>query len=140
MKEQWLYQIRIRVKGEVAKDLRNRTPSEIADKILAISLKHEMTPVCTYDAFCDYCREAEENDIKQYPLYDWTKATIENLEKKAKHIKSFAFYRDSDQVYEKSLALALHKDLVPLRENGNIEELSFIDSNPKNNPQPPKKN
>lgn len=50
-----------------------------------------MVLVCTYDAFSAYCAEAEENGINEYELYYWTKATIDNPEKKAKHIKSYAF-------------------------------------------------
>ena len=64
---------------------------------------------------------------------------VQNLEKKEKHIKSFAFYKDNYQIYEKTLAVALHGDLLPLKKNGAIEELTLIDSNPKNNPQPPSK-
>ena len=109
----------------------------IDKKILAIAKKHGTRPVCTYDAFCDYCSEAEANGIEKYSLYDWTKQTIENQEKKEKHIKSFAFYKDNDQIYEETLAVALHGDLLPLKKNGAIEELTLIDSNPKNNPQPP---
>lgn len=98
-----------------------------------------VTSVCTYDAFCGYCQEAEANGVEKYSLYEWTKATIDNPEKKDKHVKSFAFYKGSDQVYEKSLAELLHRDLTPLQNNGIIEELKLIDSNPENNPQPPKK-
>ena len=50
--------------------------------LAAIAKKHGTHPVCTYDAFCDYCSEAEANGIEKYSLYDWTKQTIENQEKK----------------------------------------------------------
>ena len=67
-----------------------------------------MTIVNTFDAFKDYCDEAEENGIEKYSLYHWTKSTIEDPEKKAKHLKGFAFYKgEADQIYEKELAEAL---------------------------------
>ena len=139
MNTRWMYQVRIRVNDVLSKNLRTNELTKTAKNILAIAKKHGTRPVCTYDAFCDYCSEAEANDIEKYSLYDWTKQTIENREKKEKHIKSFAFYKDNDQVYDKILAVALHEDLLPLKNNGLIEELTLIDSNPKNNPQPPSK-
>ena len=139
MNTRWMYQVRIRVNDVLSKNLRTNELSKTAENILDIAKKHGTRPVCTYDAFCDYCAEAEANDIEKYSLYDWTKQTIENPEKKEKHIKSFAFYKDNDQVYDKILAVALHEDLLPLKNNGLIEELTLIDSNPKNNPQPPSK-
>ena len=139
MNTKWMYQVRIRVNDVLSKNLRTNEPTKTAENILAIAKKHGTRPVCTYDAFCDYCSEAEANDIEKYSLYDWTKQTIENPKKKEKHIKSFAFYKDNDQVYDKILAVALHEDLLPLKNNGLIEELTLIDSNPKNNPQPPSK-
>ena len=139
MNTSWMYQVRIRVNDVLSKNLRTNEPTKTTENILAIAKKHGTRPVCTYDAFCDYCSEAEANDIEKYSLYDWTKQTIENPEKKEKHIKSFAFYKDNDQVYDKILAVALHEDLLPLKNNGLIEELTLIDSNPKNNPQPPSK-
>ena len=48
--------------------------------------------------------EAEQNGIDGYGLYHWTKATIEDPLKKAKHLKSFAFYLGEDQIYPKELA------------------------------------
>ena len=139
MNDKWLYQVRIRVNNDVSNNLRTNEPTKTTENILAIAKKHGTRPVCTYDAFRDYCSEAEVNGIEKYSLYDWTKKTIENPKKKEKHIKSFAFYRGNDQVYEKMLAAALHEDLIPLKNNGAIEELTLIDSNPKNNPQPPSK-
>ena len=103
-----------------------------------ISNDDGMSLVCTYDAFKGYCDEAEENGIEEYALYEWTKATIENPEKKAKHLKSFAFYRGFEQIYEKELALSLEKKLLNLGLSEDLLEVKVIDSNPANNPQPPK--
>ena len=138
MSEDWLYQIRIRVNDEMSSNLRKNKPSGSARQIKSLAKKHGTTLVCTYDAFADYCREAESNSVEDYPLYAWTKQTIENPEKKQKHLKSFAFYRDDDQVYEKALAETIYSELLPLADNGTIDEVKLIDSNPVNNPQPPK--
>ena len=138
MSEDWLYQIRIRVNDEMSSNLRKNKPSGLARQIKSLARKHGTTLVCTYDAFVDYCREAESNSVEDYPLYAWTKQTIENPEKKQKHLKSFAFYRDDDQVYEKALAETINSELLPLADNGTIDEVKLIDSNPANNPQPPK--
>ena len=138
MSEDWLYQIRIRVNDEMSSNLRKNKPSGLARQIKSLARKHGTTLVCTYDAFVDYCREAESNSVEDYPLYAWTKQTIENPEKKQKHLKSFAFYRNDDQVYEKALAETIYSELLPLADNGTIDEVKLIDSNPANNPQPPK--
>ena len=122
----------------MSSNLRKNKPSGSARQIKSLARKHGTTLVCTYDAFVDYCREAESNSVEDYPLYAWTKQTIENPEKKQKHLKSFAFYRDDDQVYEKALAETICSELLPLADNGTIDEVKLIDSNPANNPQPPK--
>ena len=122
----------------MSSNLRKNKPSGSARQIKSLARKHGTTLVCTYDAFVDYCREAESNSVEDYPLYAWTKQTIENPEKKQKHLKSFAFYRNNDQVYERALAETIYYELLPLADNGTIDEVKLIDSNPANNPQPPK--
>ena len=82
-------------------------------------------------------KEAEKNGIENYPLYTWTKKTIENKEKAKKHSLSFAFYYEEEQVYPKKIAEKLHNDLLVFYEAGVIKELRLIDTNPNNNPQPP---
>jgi len=137
MSDQWLYQIRIRVDEETSSNLRHNKSSSAAKLLNSLAEKHGTQLVCTYDAFVGYCNEAEKNGVEDYPLYNWTKQTIENPQKKEKHLKSFAFYRNNDQVYEKVLADKIYSQLLPLAENGTIDEVKLIDSNPANNPQPP---
>ena len=133
----WLYQIRIRVSKELSEALRTTSQSAEVIEINAIAQKHGTRLVCTFDGFSDYCAEAEQNGTEDYPLYDWTKQTISNPEKVQKHLRSFAFYKGDEQVYSLALADALFFDLEILLKSGKIEELNKIDSNPKNNPQPP---
>ena len=49
----------------------------------------------------------------------------------------FSKVLNDDQVYEKVLADKIYSQLLPLAENGTIDEVKLIDSNPANNPQPP---
>ena len=73
------------------------------------------------------------------PAYAWTKATIEDPAKKAKHLKSFTLYVNEREVYAKAEADALAADLQPLVGGKLIERLSKHDTNPANNPQPPER-
>ena len=134
----WLYQVRIRVSESLSESLRSGKHSGLAGKLDEISSRHGMSLVCTYDAFKGYCDEAEENGVEEYALYEWTRSTIENPEKKAKHLKSFAFYRGFEQIYEKELALSLEESLQKVGMSEDLLEIKVIDSNPANNPQPPK--
>ena len=102
-------------------------------------IRDRTRPVCTLDGFLDYVKEAERNNIKDYPLYHWTKSVVEDPEKKIKHSKSFAFYYGDEQIYEKHHAESLYNDLLEFNNENKIEEIKIIDSNPRNNPQPPKK-
>jgi len=133
MSEQWEYQVRIDLGDEPAEAAR-RDPGDPAIKPLAdILRRHRATMKCQFDAFADYVAAADEND----PLYAWTKATIENPEKKAKYVKSFTLYVDGNEVYAKPLADALESDLQPLVGGKLITRLYKYDSNPANNPQAP---
>ena len=132
----WLYQIRIGVTSALSTDLRSLGTSTTAQKVIEIAKKYDMRAVCTYDAFEAYCEEAERDGLDDYSLYNWTKATLNNPAKREKHQKSFAFYRDNDQIYPKDVEKALYQDLTVLN-SPDILEISLIDSNPQNNPQPP---
>ena len=134
----WLYQIRIKVSEQLSHDLRSNEKNEIALSIRKIAQTFGMNLVCTFDAFKAYCDEAEKFGTSDYHLYDWTKATIDNPVKKEKHLKSFAFYQGENQIYSKQLACRIRDELFKINENKHITEISLIDSNPANNPQPPK--
>lgn len=135
----WLYQVRMRVSPSLSDELRGTQETGLAQEIVDTTLNHGAHLVCVYDGFKNYCLEAEENGIDEYHLYEWTKATIENPEKKQKHLKAFSFYKGNDQIYEKEFALSLDAKMRLLATTGEIEEVTLIDSNPANNPQPPAK-
>lgn len=136
---EWLYQIRIKVSEKLSEDLRTANDLELSREIIKIASDNNCRLVCTFDAFKEYCEEAEREGIEQYELYDWTKNTIDNPEKKAKHLKSFAFYEGYNQVYSKKLAFLIEQRLKNLDGGNDIVEINLIDSNPANNPQPPKR-
>ena len=136
---EWLYQIRIKVSERLSEDLRSAVELALSKDILKIASDNDSRLVCTFDAFAEYCEEAERLGTEQYELYNWTKSTIDNPEKKAKHLKSFAFYEGDNQVYSKELASSIEQSLKHLDSGDDIVEISLIDSNPANNPQPPKR-
>jgi|TARA_B100000900_G_scaffold354729_1_gene323591 hypothetical protein len=135
----WLYQIRIKVSDKLSGDLRGENDLGLSKAIIKIASDNRARLVCTFDAFAEYCEEAEREGIEQYELYHWTKSTIDNPDKKAKHLKSFAFYEGNNQVYSKELASSIEQGLKNLDSGDDIVEISLIDSNPANNPQPPKR-
>jgi len=138
MNNEWLYQVRIKLSQDLADDLRSESSLDISKKINNIARKHQTRPVCTLDGFLDYVKEAERNNIEDYPLYHWTKSVVQDPDKQIKHSKSFAFYFGDEQIYKKELAVSLYNDLVEFNDKNKIEEIKLIDSNPRNNPQPPK--
>ena len=103
----------------------------------AILGRHDALMKSQYDAFAGYVAEAEQQGVERYPLYQWTKDTIENPAKKAKYQKSFTLYVGGDEVYAKDKADALEAELQPLVGGGLITRLAKHDTNPANNPQPP---
>ncbi len=139
MTSQWMYQIRINLDEGLAEAAR-RDPGGPAIKPIAdVLTRHGATMKSQYEAFADYVAEAEKHGTEQYPLYKWTKATIEDPAKKAKYLKSFTIYAGGGEVYAKDIAEALEAGLQPLAAAGLIERIAKHDTNPANNPQPPER-
>jgi hypothetical protein len=137
MSQEWDYQIRLDLSDEFA-ELARTDPSNAAIRPLAeILARHDAALHNQFDAFAGYVAEAEREGVDKYPLYKWTKATIENPEKKAKYTRSFSLYVDGAEVYPKAAAEALEADLAPLVGAGLVTKLAKYDSNPANNPQAP---
>ncbi len=138
MSEPWLYQLRIDLAEALAPALRERPSDPALGALPAILRRHDAKAVCQYDAFAGYVAEAERQGVENFPLHAWTKATIENPAKKAKYLKSFTLYIDGEEVYPRAPAEALEAELRPLVGQGVIERLAKHDTNPANNPQPPR--
>jgi hypothetical protein len=77
--------------------------------------------------------------VEGYPLYEWTKVTIEDPIKRAKHLQSFSLRVKGQEVYQQDDADALEADLQPLVDGTRITRLSRHDTNPASNPQMPER-
>jgi hypothetical protein len=139
MSDEWQYQLRIYLPDELVEVARGDSNNPALAPLADILARHDATMLCQFDAFAGYVAEAERQGVEGYPLYAWTKATIEDPAKKAKHLKSFALYVNGREVYTKEEADALEADLQPLVGGKVIERMSKHDTNPANNPQPPER-
>lgn len=139
MSDQWDYQIRIYLGDEVAESARHRPDDPALKPLTNVLTKHRATMKCQFDAFADYVAEAEKQGTADYPLYEWTKATIGDPAKRAKYVKAFTIYVEGQEVYARKRADALESDLRPLVGGALITRMSKHDTNPANNPQPPER-
>jgi len=138
MTSQWQYQVRFDVSDPAtAESIRRKLHEPVSAHLFEILARHRAAPKCQFDAFAEYVAAAEEHGVESYPLYHWTKETIENPAKKEKYLKSFTVYVDDKEVYAKEIADALEADLQPLASGRPIARISKYDTNPANNPQPP---
>ncbi|SDI20517.1 hypothetical protein SAMN04487926_113135 [Paraburkholderia steynii] len=133
------FQIRITVSEERAGALRGDPAAQSYAPLQDVLKRHRAELKCQFDAFADYVKEAEEAGTAAYPLYDWTRQTIENPEKKAKYLRSFTVYVEGEQVYARETADSLEAALSSLALDGasGIERVFKYDTNPAHNPQPP---
>jgi len=137
--EQWQHQLRLYFNDELANIARQDPRNPALAPLARILAKHDASITCQFDAFAGYVAEAERQGIDGYPLYAWTKATIEDPVKRAKHLKSFVLHVKRREVYTKAEADALEADLQPLVGGPLIERISKHDTNPAHNPQPPER-
>jgi len=135
----WQYQLRIYLPDELVETARFRANDPALGQLLQILQKHSATMKCQFDAFAEYVAEAEREGTEQYPLYQWTKATIEDPAKREKHLKSFSLHVKRREVYSKDEANALEVDLQALVGGGVITRISKHDTNPEHNPQIPER-
>ncbi len=139
MGDKWKYQLRIYLNDVLSDAARSDTDNPAIRPLWETIRRHRAEMKCQYDAFAEYVAEAESQGTAGYPLYEWTKATIEDPAKKAKYLKSFTLYVDGEEVYEKAKADALESDLQSLIDGKSIIRMSKYDTNPANNPQPPER-
>ena len=139
MSDSLQYQLRIYLPDELVQVARGDPGNPALGPLADILAKHHATMLCQFDAFAGYVAEAEKQGVEHYPLYAWTRATIDDPVKKAKHLKSFALHVKGREVYAKEEADALEADLQPLVGGKLIERMSKHDTNPANNPQPPER-
>jgi hypothetical protein len=137
MSQQWQYQIRIDLADDVAEIARRDPGNPAIEPLRQILGKHRATLKCQFDAFAEYVAEAERHGTEHYPLYEWTKATVDDPSKKKKYLSSFALYLEGKEVYAGEKADSLEEDLRSLIGGKLIKRMSKYDTNPANNPQPP---
>lgn len=140
MDSTWQFQIRITVADERASALRADPTSEGYPPLRDILRQHKASLKCQFDAFADYVKEAQALGTSAYRLYEWTRQTIENPEKKAKYLRSFTVYVEGEEVYDKDIADSLESALSALPGDAGIERIFKYDTDPANNPQPPQTN
>lgn len=137
MTGEWKHQVRIYFEEADAEIARKDPENPRFQQIAPILQKHRAALRNQLQAFEDYVGEAEREGVDAYPLYKWTRLTIEDPEKRAKHLRAFAVALAGETVYAKPLADALAADLEPLVGKGLITRLSRHDTNPENNIRPP---
>ena len=135
----WKYQLRLDLSDEAAEAARGGGGCRGLKALNATLRRHGAVLKCQYDAFAGYCAEAERRGIDGYPLYAWTRATIEDPARKAKYTRSFTIQVDGEDVYAREKAATLEADLQPLVGGPAVRRMARRDTNPANNPQPPKR-
>ena len=123
-----LYQIRLNVTDEFTIDENLTSMLEI----------HDASLICQYDAFVNFVKECESKDETDNPLYRWTKETIEDEIKKNKYKNIYSVIVNNQQVYKEEIADSI-KQKIEEKKLKTIISIDKFDTQPKNNPQPPKK-
>src|SRR5690242_7876672 len=77
MSDQWQYQLRIDLADDLAQIARRDPDDPALAPLPDILARHNALLKCQFDAFAGYVAEAEAHGTEDYPLYQWTKATIE---------------------------------------------------------------
>ncbi|MGU7771742.1 hypothetical protein ACV229_16420 [Burkholderia sp. MR1-5-21] len=137
MGDTWQFQIRIAVTAELAATLRDDPACATRGPLRDLLRAHNASLKCQLDAFTDYLNEAEKFGPEKYPLYEWTRETVANPEKRTRYMRSFTVYVDGEEVYHKEIADLLESKLSSLVGNDGIERVVKYDTNPANSPQPP---
>ncbi len=138
MSDEWQYQLRVYLDDALAELARRDRRAAALQPLTEVLDRHQATLVSQWDAFEGYVAEAERCGPEGYPLYKWTKATVENPEQRAKHVRTFSLHVDGQEVYPKAAADALEADLRPLAGGPVVTRMTRHDSNPANNlPVPP---
>jgi hypothetical protein len=132
------FQLRLTLNEEFAQLARNDPAHPSICSLTEILKRHDAVMKCQFDAFADYVSEAEANGVENYPLYEWTKNTVDDPAKKEKYSKSFALYVGGNEVYQRDKANALEAELKPLVGGPIVAKMSKYDTDPAHNPQPPR--
>jgi len=136
MGEEVKYQLRLTLTDPFAEVARNHPDDPSIASLTELLRRHDASLKCQYDAFADYVMEAEANGVEGYPLYAFTKKTVDDPAKQAKYTKSFTLYVGGDEVYERSKADALEAEVKPLVGGPIVAQMFRYDTNPAHSPHP----
>jgi hypothetical protein len=137
MNEPLQYQVRLKLNERSAELAREDAGNSLLTPLMDILRRHGATLVNQLDAFEGYVAQAEKEGVEAFPLYRWTKAVIEDPDKRKKHLRSFTLHVSGHEIYAKEIADPLEAALQPLVGGNLITALSKHDTNPENNPQMP---
>lgn len=137
MSDEWHYQLRIYLPDAVAELARTDPQTPALQPLADILERHDATLVSQFGAFEAYVDEAEREGVAAYPLYRWTKATIQDPAMRAKHLGTFSLHVGGSEVYPKGPADALEAELRPLAGGNLVTRMTRHDTNPANNLQVP---
>jgi len=137
MSEPLQYQVRLKLNERSAELAREDAGNFLLAPLMDILRRHGATLVNQLDAFEGYVAQAEKDGVEDFPLYRWTKAVIEDPDKRKKHLLSFTLHVSGCEIYAKEIADPLEAALQPLVGGDLITALSKHDTNPENNPQMP---
>jgi hypothetical protein len=137
MGEELKYQLRLTLSDPFAKVARNHPDDPSIAPLTQLLRRHDAALKCQYDAFADYVKEAEAKGVDTYPLYTWTKKTVDDPAKEAKYIKSFTLCVGGEEVYERSKADALEAELKPLVGGRIVAQMFRYDTDPAHSRHPP---
>jgi hypothetical protein len=138
MSDDLKFQLRLTLRDELARVARHHPEDPSIAPLTEILNRHDAVLKCQFDAFAGYVSEAEANGVANYPLYDWTRKTIEDPAKEQKYSRSFSLYVGGREIYEKDEADALEAELKPLVGGPIVAEMFKYDSDPAHSPQPPR--
>ncbi len=130
---EWQHQLRIYLAEEVAGLARTEFGGSALEPLAKVLSAHRATLVSQLDAFESYLAEAEKNGPDAYPLYKWTKETVEHPAKRRKHMLAFALRVGGQEVYSKETADTLERALQPFVDGVLVTRVSRHDTNPANN-------
>jgi hypothetical protein len=137
MGEELKFQLRLTLNDRFAEMARNHPDDPSIAPLAQLLHRHDAALKCQYDAFADYVKEAEAKGLEKYPLYAFTKKTVDDPAKEAKYTKSFALHVGDEEVYERSKADALEAELKPLVGGPIVAQMFRFDTNPARSPHPP---
>ena len=133
MDAEWHHQVRIYLTDDLAAMMRGDRDNPVLAPLRGVLDRHGATLKSQFDAFEAYVAQAEREGPEGFPLYKWTKATLDDPVRRAAHATTFSLHVAGQEVYPRAAADGLEADLRPLVGGGVVTRLSRHDTNPANN-------